>query len=127
MGLRDLIVREKAIQAFLNVYLGISTLYIVHGEKELNKGFADLVLEPFIMQYPAMKYSYIIEIKYIPSPEGKKKITRKKINEMKEEAETQLKKYSLDEKFKKAIAQTTLKKLVLIFVGHRLVYHDEAA
>jgi hypothetical protein len=91
----------------------------------LNKGFADLVLEPFIMQYPDMKYSYIIEIKYIPPPEGKRKITQKKINEMREEAESQLNKYSMDEKFKKTAGQTILKKLVLIFRGHRLVYKGE--
>jgi hypothetical protein len=38
MSLRDLITGEKSIQAFLNVYLGLSNLYIIHAEKELNKG-----------------------------------------------------------------------------------------
>ncbi|HLP46501.1 MAG TPA: AAA family ATPase, partial [Candidatus Kapabacteria bacterium] len=46
MSLRDLITGEKSIQAFLNVYLGLSNLFIIHTEKELNKGYADIVMEP---------------------------------------------------------------------------------
>jgi hypothetical protein len=38
LALRDLVTREKAIQVFLNIYLGLSDLYIVHSEKEMNKG-----------------------------------------------------------------------------------------
>jgi hypothetical protein len=128
MGIRDLITGEKAIQAFLNVYLGLSALYLVYSEKELEKGYADLVLEPFLAQYPQLKYSYLLEIKYI-KPQGKKNeltLTPGKIQKIKEEAETQLNTYCLDEKFKKAIGHTTLKKLVLIFRGSRLVYKDEA-
>ena len=125
MGIRDLITGEKALQAFLNVYLGLSALYLVYSEKELKKGFPDLVLEPFLAQYPQLKYSYLIEIKYI-KPQGKKKaLPPGKIKKLQEEAEGQLKRYSLDEKFRKAIGQTTLKKLVLIFCGNRLVYHGE--
>jgi hypothetical protein len=125
MGIRDLITGEKALQAFLNVYLGLSALYLVYSEKELKKGFPDLVLEPFLAQYPQLKYSYLIEIKYIKSQGKKKALPPGKIKKVQEEAEDQLKRYSLDEKFLKAIGQTTLKKLVLIFCGHRLVYHGE--
>ncbi|MDQ1350068.1 MAG: hypothetical protein QG657_369 [Acidobacteriota bacterium] len=125
MGIRDLITGERAIQAFLNVYLGLSALYIVYSEKELEKGYADLVLEPFLAQYPQLKYSYLIEIKYI-KPQGKKKtLPPGNIKKIREEAEDQLKRYSPDEKFQKAIGQTTLKKIILIFSGTRLVYHGE--
>jgi hypothetical protein len=126
MGIRDLIVGEKAIQAFLNVYLGLSALYLVYSEKELEKGYADLVLEPFLAQYPQLKYSYLIEIKYI-KPQGKKnELTPGKIQKIKGEAESQLNRYCVDEKFQKAIGPATLKKLVLIFRGSRLVYKGEA-
>jgi len=125
MGLRDLITGEKAIQAFLNVYLGLSALYLVYSEKELKKGYADLVLEPFLAQYPGLKYSYLIELKYI-KPQGKKsELTPENFKKIKEEAENQLNKYSLDEKFRKSIGQTTLKKLVLIFSGSRMVHFSE--
>jgi hypothetical protein len=125
MGIRDLITGEKSLQAFLNVYLGLSALYLVYSEKELKKGFPDLVLEPFLAQYPQLKYSYLIEIKYIKSQGKKKALPPGKIKKVQEEAEGQLKRYSLDEKFRKAIGQTRLKKLVLIFCGNRLVYHGE--
>jgi len=125
MGIRDLITGERAIQAFLNVYLGLSALYLVYSEKELGKGYSDLVLEPFLAQYPQLKYSYLIEIKYL-KPQGKKKaLPPGKIKKMQEEAEGQLNRYSLDGKFLKAIGPTTMKKLILIFYGTRLVYHGE--
>jgi hypothetical protein len=127
MGIRDLIDGEKSIQAFLNVYLGLSALYMVSSEKELKKGYTDLVLEPFLAQYPGLKYSYLIEIKYIKPSEFKKaKTGKKQILQLKEEAESQIDGYSKDEKFQKVIGGTTLKKLVLIFAGTRLVYYDEA-
>jgi len=126
MGIRDLITGEKAIQAYLNVYLGLSSLYMVYSEKEMKTGFADLVMEPFLAQYPLLKYSYLIEIKYIKPLEFKKMKTElKRFQNLKEEAESQLKRYSTDDKFQKAIGQTTLKKLVLIFSGNRLVHHSE--
>jgi Predicted AAA-ATPase len=51
LSLRDLITGEKAVQAFLNVYLGLGNLFILHSEKEMNKGYADLVMEPFLAKY----------------------------------------------------------------------------
>jgi len=120
MSLRDLITGEKSIQAFLNVYLGISQLYIIHPEKELNKGFADIVMEPFTARYKGMKYAYILELKYL-----KKKEAGKRLESTVNQAEEQLKAYNLDEKFKKAIEGTTLIKLVLVFSGTELKYIDE--
>jgi hypothetical protein len=121
MGLRDLITGEKSIQAFLNVYLGLSQLYIIHGEKEMNKGFADIVMEPFTARYEGMKYAYILEIKYM------KKGDKEKDLELKiKAAEEQLAKYALDEKYQKATAGTTLIKLVLVFSGTELKYIGEA-
>jgi len=119
MSLRDLITGEKSIQAFLNVYLGLSNLYIIHTEKELNKGYADIVMEPFLARYEGIKYSYMLEIKYIKAGY---KPRDAKIQQLKEEAEEQLKNYSIDEKFRKNIEKTTLIKLVLIFSGHESMY-----
>jgi hypothetical protein len=127
MSLRDLITGEKSIQAFLNVYLGLSQLYIIHAEKELNKGFADpvkpgvvkVVMEPFTARYREMKYAYILELKYL------KKDEKKKLPSTIKKAENQLKKYTLDDKFKKSFANTTLIKLVLVFYGTQLEHIGE--
>ncbi|MCX6579932.1 MAG: AAA family ATPase [Candidatus Aminicenantes bacterium] len=126
LGLRDLMKEEKAAQVFWNVYFGLSPLYIVHSEKELNQGFSDLALEPLLVQHPGIKYSYLIEIKYI-KPVGAKKQgpPQKQIDQLKTEAEEQLLRYGMDEKFKKTIGPTTLKRLILIFCGNRMVHHEE--
>jgi hypothetical protein len=80
-------------------------------EKELNKGYADI------------KYSYLIEIKYISGSEGKKQeVIEAKLQQLKVEAEAQLKTYEGDETFKKSIGKTTLIKLVVVFHGSELKY-----
>ena len=122
MSLRDLITGEKSVQAFLNVYLGLSNLYIIHTEKELNKGYADIVMEPFLAVYEGMKYSYILEIKYIKPEARRKKPTLSVLKKLKAEAEEQLRNYSIDEKFKKSMEKTQIIKLVLIFYGSDLVH-----
>lgn len=124
MSLRDLITGEKSIQAFLNVYLGLSNLYIIHVEKEYNKGYADIVMEPFLARYEGIKYSYVLEIKYLKPKKGRKPGSDK-IQQMKTEAEEQLKRYSLDKRFRKTIVKTTLIKLVLIFSGHELMHVEK--
>lgn len=128
VSLWDLMNGEKAHQVFWNVYLGLSTLYNVYSEKEMNQGYADLVMEPLILQNPNIKFSYIIEIKYIKPVEFekiKKEEWEIKIQDIIKEAGPQLNRYSRDEKFKNAIGQTQLKKLILVFSGNRLVYHSE--
>ena len=125
LSLRDLMTGEKAHQVFWNVYLGLGALYNVYPETELNQGFVDLAMVPMLIQYPAIKYSYLLELKYI-KPSGDQPPDPQKIEELKEEAEKQLSQYCQDEKFQKAIGQTILKKLVLVFCGNRMVYHAEA-
>ena len=120
MSLRDLITGEKSIQAFLNVYLGLSQLYIIHTEKELNQGYADIFMEPFIARYREMKYAYLLEIKYI-----KKGEKEKKTETVIKDAEKQLERYSRDEKLKKAVGGLTLIKLAMVFSGPELIYIDQ--
>ena len=123
MALRDFITGEKSLQAFLNVYLGLSDLYLVHGEKELNMGYADLFMEPFVARYPEVTHAYLIEIKYVPAD---KKVSPKKLNQLKKEARTQLNQYSLDKKFQKVLAKSTLTRLMVIFSGHKPIYLGKA-
>ncbi len=125
LSLRDLLNSEKAHQVFWNVYAGLSTLYNVYSEKEMNQGFCDLVLEPLLANRPGIKYSYLIELKYIRPSDYEKEDAAVRIQALRLEAETQLAQYSLDEKFRKSIGQTTLKKLVLIFSGNRMVHRSE--
>ncbi len=119
MALRDLMTGEKAVQAFLNVYLGLSDLFIIHTEKEMNKGYADLVMEPFLAKYEGLKYAYLLEIKYAKSGI---KADSPEVQALKKEGEEQLNGYALDEKFNKTVGKTELIKLLLVFSGHEAVY-----
>ncbi len=130
MSLRDLVTGEKSIQAFLNVYLGLSNLYIIHAEKEMNKGYADIVMEPFVARYPDIRYGYILEIKYLKAgikPGVPNALNAPiapddpKVQKLKEEAEKQLAKYGSDKKFAGAMEKVKLIKIVLIFSGHELI------
>jgi hypothetical protein len=89
----------------------------------LGKGYADIVLEPFIAKYEGIKYSYLIETKYMKPLKNKDK-EKVKLEKLKTDAEKQLNRYSKDEKFAKSMENTTVIKLVLVFSGHRLVYID---
>lgn len=83
-----------------------------------------------LAQYPGIRFSYIIEIKYLKAGDGESEggsspgLTAR-VQALKKEAEEQLKQYSWDEKFQKTIGKTKLVKLVLVFCGHRLVYKGE--
>ncbi len=117
MSPRDLITGEKSIQAFLGVFLGLNQLYIIHREKELNKGCADIVLEPFLARCEGIGYSYLIEVKYTKAGA---KAGASQVKHLQSEAKKQLMKYSADENFGKSIEKTTLIKLVMVFSGHEL-------
>ncbi len=125
MALRDLITGEKSIQAFLNVYLGLSDLYILHGEKELNKGYADVVMEPFLARYEGIKYAYLLEIKYIKPGKKPHDPKSESFMRLKSGAEAQLKNYGIDEKLSKKFENTRLIKVLLIFRGHEAVHIEK--
>ncbi|MCP5047923.1 MAG: AAA family ATPase [bacterium] len=122
LALRDLMTGEKAVQTFLNVYLGLSNLFIVYPEKEMNKGYADLLLVPYTAKYPELNYSFLLEIKY-----EKSGLTAEdpKLPQLVRDAKRQIKQYEKDKKFAKAMGRTQLIKLILVFSGHEEVYIGE--
>ena len=64
-AIRDYIDGEKVVQAFFAAYLGLTDHFVLHSERELSKGYADLHLEPFLPRHPDMGYGYLIEFKYL--------------------------------------------------------------
>ncbi len=126
-SIRDFFNAEKSIQGFLLAYLGISDYFIVHSEKEMNKRYADIVMEPFLARYEGIHFSYLVEIKYFSRPKSKNPdVMKQKVAKLREAAESQLNSYSGDERFNRTIGKTRLIKLVLIFCGSELVYCAEA-
>ena len=64
-SVRDYLDGEKIVQGFLAAYLGVSRHFLLRTEVELNKGFADISLEPLVAQFPELRYGYLVELKYI--------------------------------------------------------------
>ena len=121
-ALRDLIYGEKSIQTFLRAYLNISNYYITKTEKELNRGYADILLLPNLHSFPELPYSYIFEIKYLKSKESSKKELEKKV----EEGKRELSKYEKDLSLKKITGGSKLIKIILLFAGVELKLTVEA-
>ena len=87
----------------------------------MNKGFADIFMEPFLARFPDIKYSYLIELKYISISDYSEKILNQKIDA----AKKQLDQYVKSERIIKSIENTQLKKIILVYKGWELDYFDE--
>ena len=93
-SIRDYLDGEKVVQGFLAAYLSVSRHFLVRTEPELNKGFADIALEPLVAQYPELRHGYLIELKYIKRGEA----SEAKVEAAVESAESQLRRYLADER-----------------------------
>jgi hypothetical protein len=120
-AVRDYLEGEKVIQGFLLAYLNVTDFFLTSSEHEADKGFADFWLEPFLMNFPDMRFAYLIELKYIP----RSKFTDALLQEKIRSAEEQLEKYAKDDRVKKFSQTLSLKKLVLIYKGWELIYREE--
>ena len=69
-GIRDYLEGEKVVHAFLAAHFGMTGHFVLHSEHELNKGYADLYLEPFVARYPDIACGYVIELKYLKRSEA---------------------------------------------------------
>ena len=64
-GIRDYIDGERVVQTFLAAHFALTDHYVLHSERELNKGYADLYLEPRPERFPGIGHGYVMEIKYL--------------------------------------------------------------
>jgi hypothetical protein len=120
-AIRDYLNGEKVVQGFLLAYLNVVDYYITQSETEMNKGYSDIFMEPFISKYPDLEYSYLIELKYITRSEYSEKVQQEKIQDARE----QLDQYMKSDRMKKSIADTKLIKVILVYKGWELIYCEE--
>lgn len=118
-GIRDYIDGEKFLQGFLLAYLNTRTYYRTFSEKELNKGYCDLVLEPFLEAYPIIKFGYLIELKFIKRKDSTKALLEEKINAGK----AQLAQYKQDPWLLQH-KSISWRALLLVFHGWELIYTE---
>jgi hypothetical protein len=117
-SVRDYLGGEKVIQGFLLAYLNVTNFFLTWSEREMGGGFSDIYLEPFLANYPAMQYGYLIELKYLPRSEDK----AARLPGLIAEAETQLRRYLTDARVQAIAERVTLIGAVLVYHGWELVY-----
>jgi len=115
--------RLSARENFISLlyYFGLLT----HSESELNKGYCDILLEPFSAKYPEIQHAFLIELKYIPGslPEADLPQATEKA---KNAAAAQLIQYSQDAALQQRNTGKTLHRLVLVYYGWELVLSEGA-
>ena len=122
-SIRDYLDGEKVIQGFLAAYLGVSRHFLLRTEPELNKGFADICLEPLIAQHPELRHGYLIELKYLKRSEDASEV---RVQAAVQEAEGQLRRYLEDERLGRQYPSVRFTGLVVVFHGWEMVFCDVA-
>ena len=116
-GIRDYIDGEKVVQAFLAAHFSVVGQFLIHSERELNKGYADLHLEPFVAQYPDIAYGYVLEVKYLKRSE---RVDDSVVAETMRGAREQLKGYLADEGLRRRAPSVRYIGLAVVFHGWEL-------
>jgi hypothetical protein len=120
-SIRDYLNGEKVVQGFLLAYLNVVDYYITQSEAEMNKGYSDIYMAPFLSKYADLEFSYLIEIKYIKRGKYSEEIQMEKI----QDAKKQLDQYVQSDRVKNSIGSTRLIRIILVYKGWELVYCEE--
>ena len=122
-GVRDYLDGEKIIQGFLAAYLGVSRHFLLRTEVELNKGFADISLEPLVAQFPELQHGYLIELKYLKrGDEAGDGAVRQAV----QDANAQLKRYLADQRLARMYPSARFTGVVVVFHGWEMVWCELA-
>ncbi len=108
-------------------YLSLFDQFVLHSEYELNKGYADLYLEPFLAQYPDVGFGYVLELKYVKRSAS---LTESRLAATVQAAVAQVRGYLADAAVRRADAVRHIG-LVVVFHGWEMVAYqavdDDAA
>ena len=120
-GIRDYMDGEKVIHGFVAAHLSMVDHFLLHSEYELNKGFADLYLEPFVAQYSDMGYGYVLELKYLKRRET---LDESVLADKVREAVLQLRGYLADSSLRRRHPSVRHIGLAVVFHGWEMVAYQ---
>ena len=123
-GIRDYLDGEKVVQAFLAAHFSLVGHFLIHSERELGKGYADLHLEPFLARYPDARYGYVIEVKYLKRGDA---ADESAVASRLEEARAQLRGYLADARLRRQSPAVRHVGLAMVFHGWELAACDAVA
>ena len=101
--------------------MSLSQYFLLHSEYELNKGYADLYLEPFVAQYPDMQFGYVLELKYLKRSEA---LDESLVADKVQEAVLQLRGYLADSSLPRRYPSVQHLGLAMVFHGWELVAYE---
>ncbi len=116
-SVRDYVQGERLLQGFLAAYLGASSCFVFHTERELGKGYADMVVAPLTARYPTLRHGYVIELKYLKRGRDGDALARSTLGAAKE----QLRGYLAEERLARQHPSIRFTGLALVFRGWELV------
>lgn len=119
--MRDYLDGEKVLHGFLAAYLRVTRHFVFRTEPELNKGFADLCLEPLVAQYPDLRHGYLTEIKYLKRSAA---AGERDIRAAVRIATGQRQRYLADERLARQYPSVRFLGVVIVFHGWEMVYCD---
>ncbi|MXY84171.1 MAG: AAA family ATPase [Gemmatimonadetes bacterium] len=120
-GIRDYIDGEKVVHGFVAAHFSMIDQFLLHSEYELNKGYADLYLEPFVAQYSDMRYGYVLELKYLKRSEA---LDESLVADKVQEAVLQLRSYLADSSLPRRYPSVQHLGLAMVFHGWELVAYE---
>ena len=120
-GIRDYMDGEKVVHGFVAAYLSLSQYFLLHSEYELNKGYADLYLEPFVAQYSDMQFGYVLELKYLKRSAS---LNESVVADKVQEAVRQLRSYLADPSLPRRYPSVRHIGLAVVFHGWELVAYE---
>ena len=120
-GIRDYMDGEKVIHGFVAAHLSMVDQFLLHSEYELNKGYADLYLEPFLAQYPDVRFGYVLELKYLKRRET---LDQSLLAEKLQEAMLQLRGYLADSSLLRRYPSVRHIGLAVVFHGWEMVAYE---
>ena len=122
-GIRDYIDGEQVVQAFVAAHFSMTDHFLLHSEHELNMGFADLYLEPFLARFPRVAYAYVLELKYLKRREA---LSASLVADTTREAKEQVRRYLADQALRRRHPSVQHIGLAVVFHGWELVACEAA-
>ncbi len=119
---RDFKYGESVIKGIILGYMTNTNVYLIQSEREIDKGYTDLYLEPMLWLYPKMsEMRYLIELKYLKAEEITEDKKEKNVAKAKAAAIKQLEQYAQRLK----LANVPVTKLVIIASSKELLLLEE--
>ena len=111
-SVRDYVQGERLLQGFL----AAASCFVFHTERELGKGYADMVLTPLTVRHPSLRRGYVVELKCL-----KRSDSEALAHAALAAAKDQLRGYLADERLERLHPSVRFTGLALVFRGWELV------